>query len=322
MTPHLDHYPAKARSSLYPVADQPTSAGCRARRYPSDTTDAEWALLQPLLPTPACETPAGGRPEKHHRRAIIDALRYVTDNGIKWRALPPDFPPWQTVHGFFTRWSKAGVFERIRDRLREKIRVKEGRNPAPSAAVIDSQSVKAAETVARAARGYDGGKKIDGRKRHIATDTQGLLLVVLVTAANLQDRAAARLLLPALHAAHRGVSWVWADGGYTSADLVVWAKTTLRMTLDIVKKIVGQKTFVILPRRWVVERTFSWITQARRNVRDYERLPEHSAAFINLSMITMMTRRLTRQKQRARTPNQDPRQALRTALNTHERARP
>jgi len=286
---------------LYPAVDKATSAGCRPRRYPSDTTDAEWALLESLLPKPACESAAGGRPEKHHRRAIVDALRYVTDNGIKWRALPPDFPPWQTVHGFFTRWSRAGVFEKIRDRLREKIRVKAGRNPAPSAAVIDSQSVKAAETVARACRGYDGGKKIDGRKRHIATDTQGLLLVVLVTAANLQDRTAARLLLPALHALHRGVRWVWADGGYTSSDLVDWAKNTLRMTLDIVKKIVGQKTFVILPRRWVVERTFSWITQARRNVRDYERLPEHSAAFINLSMITIMTRRLTRQKQRART---------------------
>ncbi|SDZ45735.1 putative transposase, partial [Amycolatopsis xylanica] len=133
-------------------------------------------------------------------------------------------------------------------------------------------------------------------KRHIATDTQGLLLVVLVTAANLQDRAAARLLLPALHAVQRGVRWIWADGGYTSADLVDWAQKTLRITLDIVKKIAGQKTFVILPRRWVVERTFSWITQARRNVRDYERLTDHSAAFINLSMITMMTRRLTREK--------------------------
>jgi putative transposase len=273
------------------------SAGCRARRYPSDTTDAEWVLLEPLLPAPACETAAGGRPEKHHRRAIMDALRYITDNGIKWRALPTDFPPWQTVHGFFTRWSKAGVFERIRDRLREKIRVNVGRNPAPSAAVIDSQSVKAAETVGRPSRGYDGGKKIDGRKRHIATDTQGLLLVVLVTAANNQDRSAARLLLTALHAVQRGITWVWADGGYTSQALVDWAKNTLRMTLDIVKKIPGQTTFVILPRRWVVERTFSWITQARRNVRDYERLPDHSAAFINISMITMMTRRLTRQKQ-------------------------
>jgi putative transposase len=281
---------------LYSIADRPTSAGCRTRRYPSDTTDSEWALLEPLLPRPACEGPAGGRPEKHHRRAIVDAVRYVADNGIKWRALPSDFPPWQTVHGFFARWSKAGVFERVRDRLRERIRVEAGRNPAPSAAVIDSQSVKAAETVGRPARGYDGGKKIDGRKRHIATDTQGLLLVVLVTAANLQDRAAARLLLPALHTVQRGVTRVWADGGYTSKALVDWAGETLAMTLDIVKKIAGQVTFVILPRRWVVERTFSWITQARRNVRDYERLPEHSAAFINLSMITMMTRRLTHQK--------------------------
>nr|WP_281244421.1 IS5 family transposase [Amycolatopsis xylanica] len=270
--------------------------GRRRRRYPSDTTDAEWALLAPLLPRPACETAAGGRPEKHHRRAIVDALRYVTDNGIKWRALPSDFPPWQTVHGFFTRWSRTGVFEKIRDQLRGEIRLRAKRNPAPSAAVIDSQSVKAAETVGRPWRGYDGGKKIDGRKRHIATDTQGLLLVVLVTAANLQDRAAARLLLPALHAVQRGVRWIWADGGYTSADLVDWAQKTLRITLDIVKKIAGQKTFVILPRRWVVERTFSWITQARRNVRDYERLTDHSAAFINLSMITMMTRRLTREK--------------------------
>jgi transposase len=282
---------------LYPAADQPTSRGCRTRRYPSDTTDAEWALLQPLLPRPASQGPAGGRPEKHHRRAILDALRYVTDNGIKWRALPSDFPPWQTVHGFFARWSKAGVFEKIRDRLREKIRVKEGRDPEPSAAVIDSQSVKAAETVGRPSRGYDGGKKIDGRKRHIATDTLGLLLVVLVTGANNQDRSAARLLLAALHAVRRGVTWVWADGGYTSKALVEWAQDKLNLTLDIVKKIVGQKTFVILPRRWVVERTFSWITQARRNVRDYERLTDHSAAFINISMITMMARRLTREKQ-------------------------
>nr|WP_051071900.1 IS5 family transposase [Amycolatopsis decaplanina] len=268
--------------------------GCRARRYPSDTTDAEWVLLEPLLPKPACETAAGGRPEKHPRRAIVDALRYVADNGSKWRALPSDFPPWKTVHGFFTRWSKAGVFEKIRDRLRDRIRVKAGRSPQPSAAVIDSQSVKAAETVGKPSRGYDGGKKIDGRKRHIATDTQGLLLVVLVTAANLQDRSAARLLLAALHAAHRNISWVWADGGYTSAALIDWAKTTLHMTLDIAKKIAGQTRFIILPRRWVVERTFSWITQARRNVRDYERLPQHSAAFINISMITIMTRRLTR----------------------------
>jgi transposase len=286
---------------LYPAPTVPTPAGHRPRRYPSDTTDAEWALLQPLLPVPASRTPLGGRPEKHHRRDIYDAVRYITDNGIKWRALPVDYPPWQTVYGFFSRWTHKGVFDTIRDRLREQVRLHAGRNPTPSAAVIDSQSVRAAETVSKATRGYDGGKKIDGRKRHIATDTLGLLLVVLVTAASMQDRSAARLLLHALRQVQTGIRWVWADGGYTSGPLQHWAKTALGMTVEIVKKITGQTSFVLLPRRWVVERTFSWISQARRNVRDYERLPQHSAAFINQSMITMMTRRLTRQKRQART---------------------
>jgi putative transposase len=273
------------------------SAG-RVRRYPSDTTDAEWALIQPLLPVPACHTPAGGRPEKHPRRAIVDAIRYLTDNGGKWRALPADFPPWQTVHGFFTRWAKTGVVEQIRDTLREQIRIQAGRTPQPSAAAIDSQSVRAATTVAKPTRGYDAGKKINGRKRHIAVDTMGLLLIVVVTAANLQDRPAGRMLLPLLRRCQRGIRLIWADGGY-SGTLVDWAKDTLDITVSIVKKIVGQTTFVVLPRRWVVERTFSWITAARRNVRDYERLPTHSEAFINWSMITMMTRRLARRKSQA-----------------------
>jgi putative transposase len=273
------------------------SAG-RVRRYPSDTTDAEWALIKPLLPVPACHTPAGGRPEKHPRRAIVDAIRYLTDNGGKWRALPTDFPPWQTVHGFFTRWAKTGVVEQIRDTLREQIRTQAGRTPQPSAAAIDSQSVRAATTVAKPTRGYDAGKKINGRKRHIAVDTMGLLLIVVVTAANLQDRPAGRMLLPLLRRCQRGIRLIWADGGY-SGTLVDWAKDTLDITVSIVKKIVGQTTFVVLPRRWVVERTFSWITAARRNVRDYERLPTHSEAFINWSMITMMTRRLARRKSQA-----------------------
>jgi transposase len=284
---------------LYLVADRPSSAG-RVRRYPSDTTDAEWALLEPLLPVPACLTPAGGRPEKHPRRAIVDAIRYITDNGCKWRALPADFPPWKTVHGFFTRWNASGIIERVRDTLREQVRVREGRDSKPSAAVIDSQSVRAAETVGKPTRGYDGGKKVDGRKRHIATDTLGLLLVVMVTAASLQDRPAAKLLLDRLRQTHHRIRLIWADGGY-SGTLVEWAKTTWNITVDIVKKIAGQTTFVVLPRRWVVERSFSWITRARRNVRDYERLPEHSEAFINWSMITMMTRRLTRPKRHTST---------------------
>jgi transposase len=278
---------------LYPVTDRPMSAG-RIRRYPSDTTDAEWALIEPLLPVLACRRPLGGRPEKHSRRDIVDAIRYITDNGVKWRALPADFPPWKTVNGFFTRWQAVGVVEHIRDRLREQVRVRAGREPQPSAGAIDSQTVRAADTVGAATRGYDGGKKVNGRKRHIAVDTMGLLLVVMVTAANLQDRPAARLLLSKLRSVQAGIRKIWADGGY-SGTLVDWAKTTLNITVEIVKKIVGQSTFIVLPRRWVAERTFSWITQARRNVRDYERKPEHSEAFINWSMITMMTRRLTRQ---------------------------
>jgi transposase len=284
---------------LYPVADLPVSAG-HARRYPSDATDAEWALIEPLLPKPACQTPAGGRPEKHPRRRIVDAIRYITDNGCKWRALPSEFPPWKTVYGFFTRWNDAGAVEHLRDALRQQVRCRAGRNPQPSAAAIDSQTVRAAETVGKHSRGYDGAKKVDGRKRHIAVDTMGLLLVVMVTAANLQDRPAGRPLLALLRRAQRGIRLAWADGGYTGT-LVQWAKTTLGITVEIVKKIAGQSSFVVLPRRWVAERTFSWISQARRNVRDYERLPEHSEAFINWSMITMMTRRLARQKRQATT---------------------
>jgi transposase len=257
-------------------------------------------LLEPLLPTPACHRPLGGRPEKHPRRAIVDAIRYVTDNGCKWRALPADFPPWQTVHGFFSRWRAAGVVEQLRDTLRERLRTREGRDPEPTAAVIDSQSVRAAETVGSGSRGYDAGKKVQGRKRHIATDTLGLLLVVMVTAASVQDRTTAQDLVTRLRGAHHRIRMIWADAGY-SGTLVSWAKTTWNVVVDIVKKLAGQTTFVVLARRWVVERTFSWITQARRNTRDYERLPEHSEAFINWSMITIITRRLTHPKRQAST---------------------
>jgi transposase len=284
---------------LYPVADRPMSTG-RVRRYPSDSTDTEWALLEPLLPLPACQTPVGGRPEKHARREIVDAIRYLTDNGCKWRALPADFPPWKTVHGFFTRWKAAGVIAQIHDRLREQVRIRAGRNAQPSAGSIDSQTVRAAETVSNSSRGYDAGKRINGRKRHIAVDTMGLLLVAMVSAANLQDRPAARQLLPLLHNAHPGIRHLWADGGY-HGTLAEWAKTTLGITVEIVNKLAGQTSFVPLPRHWVVERTFSWICRARRNVRDYERLPEHSEAFIHWSTITMMTRRLARHKTQAST---------------------
>lgn len=277
---------------MYSVESRSAYAA-RPRRYPSDATDQEWALIEPLLPVPACMTVTGGHPEAHERRNIVDAIRYLVDNGCKWRAFPADFPPWQTVYGFHERWTAAGVINRIRDVLREKVRVKDNRASTPTAAIIDSQTVKADQTVRKTSRGYDAGKKINGRKRHLVTDTLGLLLFVMVTPASTQDRVAARELLFRLHLMHPTIRLIWADGGYTGT-LLAWARSFLTITIEIVKKIADQTRFIVLPRRWVIERTNAWTLQARRNARDYERLPQHSEAFITWAHITLMTRRLTR----------------------------
>lgn len=263
----------------------------RARRYPSDTSDAEWAVLASLVPAGG-PGPRGGRPPVHPRRDIVDAIRYVAHNGGVWRALPADFPPWKTVYDYHAQWSSDGTINRIHNALRERVRLVEGRHREPSAAIIDSQSVRAAETVARPSRGYDAGKKINGRKRHIAVDTIGLLLVVAVTAASVQDRQAGRALLYALRNCFQRISLVWADSGY-AGTLLHWA-ARLRIRVHIVAKLAGQTTFVVLHRRWVVERTLAWITRCRRTVRDYERLPEHHAAMVQWAMIIIMTRRLAR----------------------------
>jgi putative transposase len=264
----------------------------RQRRYPSDMTDAEWALVAPLIPT-GRPGRRGGRPARHSRRDIVDAIRYVTHNGGVWRALPADFPPWKTVYDYHLRWVADGTVNRIHNILRDQARTIAGRATTPTAAIADSQSVKAAETVARTSRGYDAGKNVNGRKRHIAVDTCGLLLVVLVTAASVQDRHAGRALLHALRMAFPTVAKVWVDGGY-SGRLVGWATTTLRLSVEVVTKLAGQIGFQVLPRRWVVERTLGWITRSRRTVRDYERGPAQHAAFGQWSMIIIMTRRLAR----------------------------
>jgi transposase len=266
----------------------------RARRYPSDTVDAQWAVLDRLLPEPAWLSGAGGRPEVHCRREIVDAIFYLVDNGNKWRALPADFPPWSTVYNYLAGWEKAGVSQQVLDGLRERVRLADGRFAAPSAAIIDSQSVKAAETVGKTSRGFDAGKKINGRKRHIAVDTLGLLLCVLVTAASVQDRDGARPLLEALATACRRIRLVWADGGY-AGKLVEWARTGLHLMLQIVKRSDDATGFVVLPRRWVVERTLAWITRHRRCVRDYERLPAHHEAMVRWSMIRITSRRVAKQ---------------------------
>jgi transposase len=275
-------------------------APCQRRpRYPSDTTDPEWALIQPLLPSPACTRASGGRPEAHPRREVVDAIRYLVHNGCVWRALPADFPPWRTVYGFFARWAADGTLARVHDALREQVRLQAGRNRAPSGAIIDSRSVRAADTVPKQSRGFDAAKKVNGRKRHLAVDTLGLLLVVLVTAASVQDRDGARPLLWRLRVAQRRIRLVWADAAY-AGRLVAWA-AILGLRVEIVRRRLAH-AFQVLPRRWLVERTFAWISRHRRTVRDYERLPDHHQAMVTWAMITVMTRRLARQHRPARTP--------------------
>ncbi|WTI30745.1 IS5 family transposase [Streptomyces jietaisiensis] len=269
------------------AADRPG----RRPRYGSDLSDAEWALVRDLLPAPGWLAGRGGRPEGYCHRQMIDAVRYLVDNGIKWRAMPSDFPPWPRVYAFFARWRDTGLVAELHDRLREAVREAEGRDAEPTAAVIDSQSVKADATVALTSRGYDAGKKINGRKRHLLTDTLGLLLAVLVAPASTTDRDAARLLLPAARGRFGRLARVWADGGYTG-HLVDWSATQLGVVLDIVRRSDDIRGFQVLPRRWVVERSFAWCLRSRRLVRDYERRTDTSEAVILWSMTMLMGRRL------------------------------
>ena len=260
----------------------------RSQRYPSDTTDVQWALIEPLLPV----AKIGGRPEKHPRRAIVDAIVYVVRTGCAWRQLPADFPPWQTVYWYFNRWEQAKATEKILPVVRGQLRVQEGRDPEPSAGLIDSQSVKGADTVGRDSRGYDAGKKINGRKRFIVTDTLGLLLVVAVLAASVQDRTGAKSVLLDTYLRTR-VRFVFADGGF-AGRLLDWARQFLATTLHIVRKPADQRGFAVIPRRWAVERTFAWLTAHRRLARDYERDPAVSEAMIRWAAINTITRRIAR----------------------------
>lgn len=255
-------------------------------------SDAQWAAIEPVLPPPA-SLAGRGRPEAHARRLILDAVFYLVAEGCRWRGLPKDFPPWQTVYGFFARWRDDGTWARVHDTLRDQVRLLEGRDPLPTAAVIDSQSVKAAETVGAGRRGFDGGKKINGVKRHVAVDTLGLLLVVMVTAASVQDRDGACGLLSVLRERFSTIRMVWADGGY-GGRLVVWARKVVKLTVTIVKRTDDMKGFVVLPRRWVVERTLGWLTRNRRLVRDYERRADTHEAMTTIAMIALMSRRLAR----------------------------
>jgi transposase len=260
----------------------------RTSSYPSDLTDGQWQVIASHLP--ADQPGRRGRPRIWPLRVIVEAILYLDRTGCPWRYLPDSFPPWPTVYGYFAAWRDDGTLAAVHDALRARVRAAAGRDTEPTAAIIDSQSVRAADTVPRASRGWDNAKKVNGRKRHIAVDAMGLLLAVVITAASVQDRDAARPLLWNLHRASRHIRLIWADAVYTG-KLSAWA-ASMKMTLCIVARR-QPHTFEVLPRRWVVERTFAWISKHRRTVRDYETLPASHEAMILWAMIALMTRRLT-----------------------------
>lgn len=259
--------------------------------YQSDLKGQEWKWLKKRLPEPS-DKGTRGRPQEWPLREIVNAILYLLRTGCQWRLLPHDLPPWQTVYYHYRKWRKHGIWMKINHLLREQVRQQAGREITPSAAIVDAQSVKT--TLVKGERGFDAGKRVNGRKRHVVVDTLGWLLTVLVTPASVQDKPGGKMLLTQLRQqlSLPRLQLLWADGGYGGQPFVEWVKDTFGWLWQVIKRNDEAQGFQVLPRRWVVERTFGWLNNYRRLSKDYEELTQTSETLIYLAMSHIMLRRL------------------------------